>query len=153
MNKKISIKLNHHLFFHSNSKLLPGHRLDHLSKLKPFTKTYLWNIDINISVGGQIKETKKSTRRRTRVTGVNGKPNTINSKRRRDRSPTRRRRKSKTCNWRNGDSLRSKTKPIYHQHSHYHDQELPIPQPRNKYTPITLVNCLLLIYLGFIALD
>ena len=49
--------------FHSNWKLLPGHRLDYLSKLKPFNKTYHRNIAIDISVCVQIKqETEKSTR-------------------------------------------------------------------------------------------
>ena len=85
--------MNRHLFFNSNWKLLPGCGLDHLSKLKPFNKTYLWNIDIDNSISGQVKEeTEKSIRQRTRVIRVDGKPSTINLKRRLDRSPTRRRR-------------------------------------------------------------
>ena len=45
----------------------------------------------DISIGGQVKEeTEKSTRQRTRVARVDGKPSTINPKRRLDRSPTRR---------------------------------------------------------------
>ena len=42
--------MNQHLFFNSNWKLLLGHGfgLDHLSKLKPFNKTHLRNIDIDI---------------------------------------------------------------------------------------------------------
>ena len=99
----------------------------------PLTKTHLRNIPIDISAVRRVKEeTKKSTRQRTRGIKVEGKPSTINSRRRQNWSSTRRRRSNhKACSWRNRDSLRSKTKSIYNQTT--------LPQPRSPQTISTKI--------------
>ena len=47
--------MNHHLFFHSNWKLLPG--LDHLSKLKHFELKFIFeNISTDILINHQVQQ-------------------------------------------------------------------------------------------------
>ena len=72
MLKKISIKLNHHLFFTSNWKLLPG--LDQLSKLKYFNRKLSLKISPSIfsSLVKSYDYTEKSTRQRSSGTEVEG---------------------------------------------------------------------------------
>ena len=108
------------------------------SKLKYFN----WNSSLKISPSIFSSTTKfsiyleKSTRQRTEVIRVNGKPSTIDSTRRRRQnwsSTQPRRGANKSCNQRNRDSLRRHSKPIINQHHTTKRQDIPVSKPRKHY--------------------
>ena len=127
--------MNHHLFFTSNWKLLPG--LDHLSKLKYFN----WKSSLKISppiFSPPVKShdyTEKSTRQSSSGTEVEGNDKTPSTKKTtelkfysKDRSNV-----NQACARRNGDSF---TKPTLQSTTnvdttHIHKRRTP-DNPSNK---------------------